>query len=62
MSKLVRQLPWLMAGAALYHLGLMLKEQRELRLTALLRQRETESRRRRFFQRVTACDRGQLNN
>lgn len=64
MSKLVNTLPWLVAGAALYHLGRLLLNQRDERLLALWTRKkaEMEARARRLYLLTAACQRGMLNN
>jgi hypothetical protein len=62
MFHLVKTLPWLVAGAALYHIGCTFLEERGKRRHALLaRNAEREARRRLFFQLTGACQRGMLN-
>lgn len=64
MSKLVNHLPWLMAGAALYHLGQLLRNQRQERLLALVTRHKaaTQARARRLYVLATACQRGTLGH
>jgi hypothetical protein len=64
MSLLFKSLPWVVAGAALYHIGWSILEQREERLLSLRvkKRAEVEARRRLFHQLARACQRGMLNN
>jgi hypothetical protein len=63
MQKLVRNLPWLVAGAALYHFGRVLLTQREanLLLLAARRKAEAQAKNRRLYLLATTCQRGTLN-
>ena len=63
MQKLVRNLPWLVAGAALYHLGRTLLSQQEARalLLAARHRAEKQAKNRRLYLLATACGRGMLN-
>jgi hypothetical protein len=63
MQKLVRNLPWLVAGAALYHLGRVLLTQHEanLLLLAARRKAEAQAKNRRLYLLATTCRRGTLN-
>ncbi len=64
MQKLVRTLPWLVAGAALYHVGRALRNQREASMLILAAQRQAEyqAKNRRLYLLATACQRGLANN
>ena len=63
MSQIFKNLPWLVAGAALYHLSCTYLEQREEREQALVARKkaEMEARARRLYRLATACQRGMLN-
>jgi hypothetical protein len=64
MSNLIKTLPWLVAGAALYHLGLTMLEQRDARTQALAAKKNAEvtAKKRRLYRLAVACQRGMLNN
>lgn len=64
MHKLVRNLPWLVAGAALYHIGRCLLTQHEahLMIEAARRKSEMQAKSRRLYLLATACDRGIFQN
>jgi hypothetical protein len=63
MFNLFKTLPWLLTGAALYHLGCALLNQRQAQVQALLtRQKEAAAaRHRRLYRLAVACQRGALN-
>jgi hypothetical protein len=64
MSNLIKNLPWLVAGAALYHLGWAVLEQREARTQALTARKHAAvvAKRRRLYRLAVACQRGMLNS
>lgn len=63
MQKLVRNLPWLVAGAALYHLGRILLTQHEahLLIRAARRKAETQAKNRRLYRLAMAGQGGLVN-
>jgi hypothetical protein len=64
MSEILKRLPWIVAGVALYHMGrLMLHQMDEQASLRVSRARlESEERARRLFTLTRACQRGMLNN
>ena len=63
MSKLLSHLPWLVAGAALYHISRSILQQREERTHALLARQKAqrEAQTRRLYLLTTACQRGTIS-
>jgi hypothetical protein len=64
MSNFLKTLPWLVAGAALYHFSWTMLEQRGARVDALLARQKAEqfAANQRLYRLATACQRGMLNN
>jgi len=64
MSNLMKSLPWLVAGAALYHLGRTMLGQRQARAQVLTARKNAAvaAKRQRLYRLAVACQRGMLNS